>query len=76
MSSGGTLPIFRPYFEDLFPEGAALHALTQNIGVREENYLGILSLCGADCIGDIVIGGDAESRAPALTMLWATATIT
>lgn len=48
---------FRPYFEGLLPEGAALRALAEDLGAREEDYLGILALCGSDCIGDVVIEG-------------------
>lgn len=52
-------PSFRPYFEGLLPEGPALRSLALELGVREEDYLSLLSRCGLDCIGDVVIDLDA-----------------
>lgn len=51
---------FRPYFQGLLPEGAALERLAAEQRLRVDDYLGILARCGLDCIGDIVLDGGAS----------------
>lgn len=55
---------FRPYFEGLLPEGTARRALAEDLGAAEEDYLRLLSLCGSDCIGDVIIGDDFSLSNP------------
>lgn len=54
-----TLDEFRPYFEGLLPEGPALRAIAQSLGIDERDWLSMLFRCGLDCIGDVVVNLDA-----------------
>lgn len=54
---------FRPYFEGLLPEGDARKEIAAKLSIREGDYLGILSLCGMECIGDVVLGNEEPSDA-------------
>lgn len=64
---------FKPYFEGLLPEAGARKALAANAGLREDDYLGLLRLCGKDCIGDVIVLGadssDERAVAEALSTL-------
>lgn len=46
---------FRPFFEGLLAEGDARRALVSELEVAEDDYLALLSACGCDCIGDIIV---------------------
>lgn len=50
---------FKPYFKGLLPEGPALSGLSSELGLAEEDYLGLLARCGLDCIGDVVVNPEA-----------------
>ena len=50
-----SLKEFRPYFEGLLAEGTTRQALAAKLQLPEEDWLGILSVCGKECIGDILI---------------------
>lgn len=52
---------FRPYFEGLLPEGDARYTLTGQAQLRAEDWTGLLSAFGRDCIGDVVILPEGES---------------
>ena len=45
----------KPYFEGLVPEGEARRLVAAELRVREDDYLAMLSCCGLDCVGDLVI---------------------
>lgn len=55
-----TLEEFRPYFEGLLAEGTARQALAAKLQLPEENWLGMLSVCGKECIGDILVTSSSE----------------
>ena len=44
-----------PYFKGLLPEGRSLSSLAARLGRSENDYIGLLSECGLDCVGDIII---------------------
>lgn len=46
---------FRPYFEGLVPEGGARESLDGELGIREDDYLSLLEVCGRECIGDVMV---------------------
>lgn len=50
-----SLEKFRPYFEGLLAEGTTRQALAAKLQLPEEDWLGMLSVCGKECIGDILI---------------------
>ena len=56
-------PEFRPYFEGLLPEGESRARLAAEIEVSETDWLAILSYCGRDCIGDVIISADDAALA-------------
>ncbi|MEG0477544.1 MAG: HipA domain-containing protein [Raoultibacter sp.] len=60
---------FRPYFEGLLPEGTALDNLVADLGIRRDDYLGILAHCGLDCIGDVVVDAGAYRSSRAYELL-------
>ena len=45
----------RPYFEGLLAEGRARAALASELGLAEEDWLGMLIACGRECIGDVLV---------------------
>ena len=45
----------RPYFEGLLAEGRARAALASELGLSEEDWLGMLAACGRECIGDVLV---------------------
>lgn len=45
----------RPYFEGLLAEGQARSALAAELGLGEDDWLGLLAACGEECIGDVLI---------------------
>ena len=49
---------FLPYFEGLLAEGMARQALAAELQISEDDTLGLLTRCGRECIGDVVIGLD------------------
>lgn len=53
-----------PYFRGLLPEGAALENLCRSMGIRSDDYFAVLTACGLDCLGDVIINpaGYAEKR--------------
>lgn len=56
----------RPYFEGLLAEGPARLALAAELGLSEDDWIGMLSACGRECIGDLLVLDDAE-RVPTTT---------
>lgn len=50
----------RPYFEGLLAEGQTRAALASQLGLAEEDWLGILVACGRECAGDVLIGDSAR----------------
>ena len=50
----------RPYFEGLLAEGQTRAALASQLGLAEEDWLGILVACGRECTGDVLIGDSAR----------------
>lgn len=45
----------RPYFEGLLAEGSARMALASELGIAEEDWVGILAACGRECVGDVLV---------------------
>lgn len=45
----------RPYFEGLLAEGSARTALASELGIAEEDWVGILAACGRECVGDVLV---------------------
>lgn len=45
----------RPYFEGLLAEGRARSSLASELGLSEDDWLGLLAACGEECIGDVLI---------------------
>lgn len=45
----------RPYFEGLLAEGRARAALASELGLAEEDWVGMLVACGRECIGDVLV---------------------
>ena len=50
----------RPYFEGLLAEGQTRVALAAQLGLAEEDWLGLLVACGRECIGDVLICDSAR----------------
>lgn len=59
-------PGFKPYFDGLLPEGESRKDLAAALGIPEDDYLGMLALCGRECLGDVVVGpiDGAQRHAP------------
>lgn len=53
---------YRPYFEGLLAEGDARRALVSELEVAEDDYLALLSACGRDCIGDVMVSGERLAK--------------
>lgn len=49
----------RPYFEGLLAEGRARSALAAELGLSEGDWVGMLSACGRECVGDVLVLDDA-----------------
>lgn len=47
----------RPYFEGLLAEGRARAALASELGLAEEDWVGMLAACGRECVGDVLVLG-------------------
>lgn len=45
----------RPYFEGLLAEGQARRSLASELGLSENDWVGLLAACGEECIGDVLI---------------------
>ena len=45
----------RPYFEGLLAEGGARAAVASELGLVEEDWVGILAACGRECVGDVLV---------------------
>ena len=45
----------RPYFEGLLAEGGARAAVASELGLVEEDWVGMLAACGRECIGDVLV---------------------
>ena len=45
----------RPYFEGLLAEGGARAAVASELGLVEEDWIGILAACGRECVGDVLV---------------------
>ena len=45
----------RPYFEGLLAEGRARMALASELGIAEEDWVGLLAACGRECVGDVLV---------------------
>ena len=45
----------RPYFEGLLAEGSARVAVASELGIAEEDWVGILAACGRECVGDVLV---------------------
>ncbi|MBM6675519.1 HipA domain-containing protein [Olsenella uli] len=45
----------RPYFEGLLAEGRARAALAAELGLAEEDWVGMLVACGRECVGDVLV---------------------
>lgn len=54
----------RPYFEGLIAEGMARRALAETLQVAEEDYVAILTHCGRECIGDVLVWHADDEPAP------------
>lgn len=48
-------PELRPYFEGLLAEGRARSAVAAELGLAEEDWVGMLVACGRECIGDVLM---------------------
>lgn len=55
---------FRPYFEGLLAEGPTRDALAAELGVKSDDYLSVLALCGRDCIGDVLAWDEGADQDP------------
>ena len=55
---------FRPYFEGLLAEGPTRDALAAELGVKSDDYLSVLALCGRDCIGDVLALDEGADQDP------------
>ena len=55
---------FRPYFEGLLAEGPTRDALAAELGVKSDDYLSVLALCGRDCIGDVLAWNEVADQEP------------
>ena len=51
----------RNFFEGLLPEGFARKSVAKWIHAEEEDYLTVLEVLGAECLGAIRVGDEAES---------------
>ena len=51
----------RNFFEGLLPEGFARKSVAKGIHAEEEDYLTVLEVLGAECLGAIRVGDEAES---------------
>ena len=45
----------RPYFEGLLAEGRARATLASELGLAEEDWVGLLAACGRECVGDVLV---------------------
>lgn len=45
----------RPYFEGLLAEGRSRAALAAELGLAEEDWVGMLAACGRECVGDVLV---------------------
>lgn len=45
----------RPYFEGLLAEGRARAVLAAELGLAEEDWVGMLAACGRECVGDVLV---------------------
>ena len=54
----------RPYFEGLLAEGRARAAVASELGLAEEDWIGLLTACGRECIGDVLVLGHRLSGHP------------
>ena len=50
----------RNFFEALLPEGFSRQSLANSIRKNENDYIGLLSVVGRECIGAILIGDDCD----------------
>lgn len=55
-----SLAEWRPYFEGLLAEGGAREALAAELQLPEDDWLGLLTACARDCVGDVLIRPDDE----------------
>lgn len=45
----------RLYFEGLLAEGRARTVLAAELGIAEEDWVGMLAACGRECVGDVLV---------------------
>ena len=53
-----------PFFEGLVPEGTARTLMASELHVREDDWLAMLSSCGLDCVGDLLITAGSFPEPP------------
>lgn len=54
----------RPFFRNLLPEGAALAAVAKTLEVKSSSYLKVLEALGNECIGAVIVEGEACDEEP------------